>query len=176
MRRLILYIAVSVDGKIADKDGSVDWLYAVENEEKTDYGYNKFYSSIDTTISGYNTYKQITVLNKNFPYVGKTNYVFTKKEDLQVANHVKFINLDVVEFVRNLKRQEGKDIWLVGGGKLVATLFDNDLLDEMQICIMPIIVGEGIPLFNLPTHEQVLTLEEYTMYKNGAILLRYRKK
>jgi dihydrofolate reductase len=176
MRKLILYIAVSLDGKIADKEGNVDWLYAVENEEKTDYDYNDFYSTIDTTLSGYNTYKQITLLNKNFPYVEKTNYIFTKKENLLAANHVTFINQDVVEFVRSLKNQEGKDIWLVGGGKLVATLFDNDLLDEMQICIMPIVVGEGIPLFNLPTHEQVLILEAHKVYKNGAILLRYRKK
>lgn len=177
MRNIILYIAVSLDGKIADKDGNVDWLYAIENEEKTDYGYNQFYSSIDTTLQGHNTYKQAVLLNKEFPYIGKTNYVFTGKEQhLQSAGHVQFISHDILHFIRSLKEKEGKDIWLIGGGKLIATLFDNNLIDEMQICVMPIIVGEGIPLFNLPVREQTLRLEECRQYKNGAVFLRYKRK
>ena len=176
MRDIILYIAVSLDGKIADKDGNVDWLYAVENEEKTDYGYEKFYSSIDTTLQGYNTYKQTMLLNKEFPHTGKKNYVFTSKEYLQTADHIQFISQDILNFIRSLKEKEGKNIWLIGGGKLIATLFDNDLIDEMQICIMPIVIGEGISLFNLPVNEQMLKLEECRQYKNGAIFLRYRKK
>jgi len=176
MRNIILYIAVSLDGKIADKHGNVDWLYAVGNEEETDYGYNHFYNSIDTTLLGYNTYRQITLLNKNFPYAGKTNYVFTNKEDLLMADHVQFVSHNILDFIRSLKEQEGKDIWLVGGGKLIASLFDNDLLDEMQICVMPIVIGEGIPLFNLPVKEHVLKLEECRQYNNGAILLRYKKR
>lgn len=79
MRKIILYIATSVNGYIAKSDGSVDWLESIPNPNKDDYGCPKFYSSIDTTILGYNTYKQIINWDIEFPYKEKTNYVLTRK-------------------------------------------------------------------------------------------------
>jgi len=80
VRKIKLYIATSLNGKIASSDGNVDWLESIPNPEKTDYGYKAFYDSIDTTIQGYNTYNQILNWDIDFPYKGKKNYVLTKKK------------------------------------------------------------------------------------------------
>ena len=151
----------------------MDWFYTIRNEEKNDYGYEEFDQSIDTTILGYNTYKQTTVLNKKFPYEGKTNLVFTNKSIPNANKDVKFINEEITDYIKALKKEKGKNIWLVGGGKLIAKLFDNNLIDELQICIMPIVVGDGTPLFNLPVREQNLKLKNHKRYENGVVQLIY---
>ena len=166
---------VSLDGKIADKDGNVDWLYSIANKEQTDYGYNLFYGSIDTTIQGHNTYIQTKLMNKEFPYKGKKNYVFTSKQEIKEDAEVTFVHENPVEYTQQIKSQDGKNIWLIGGGKLIALLFDAGLIDEMQICIMPIVIGDGVPLFNLPIREQTVRLTEMQDYENGAVLLKYQK-
>lgn len=83
MRKIKLYIATTLNGKIARSDGSVDWLESIPNPEKIDYGYSEFYNSVDTTIQGNNTYKQIISWGINFPYTGKKNYIFTKNKDVK---------------------------------------------------------------------------------------------
>ena len=76
MRKIKLYIAASLNGKIAEKDGSVDWLYVKDNDEEIDYGYEKFYESIDTTIQGSSTYKQVESWGIDFPYPDKRKSMF----------------------------------------------------------------------------------------------------
>lgn len=83
MRKIKLYIASSINGKTAKIDGSVDWLEEIPKPEKADYGYAKFYESIDTTIQGSNTYQQIMNWGIGFPYKGKKNYVITRKKGLK---------------------------------------------------------------------------------------------
>jgi dihydrofolate reductase len=82
MRKIVLYIAASLDGKIARKDGDVKWLDEFSDPEQMDYGYNDFLNSIDTTLMGNNTYKQLLGFGIDFPYRGKTNYVFTRNARL----------------------------------------------------------------------------------------------
>ena len=92
MRKIKLYIAASLNGKIAEKDGSVDWLYVKENDEEIDYGYEKFYESIDTTIQGSSTYKQVESWGIDFPYPDKKNYVITRNKNLEDNQNVEFIS------------------------------------------------------------------------------------
>jgi len=91
MRKIKLYIACSLNGKISRADGSVDWLDSFSPADDSDFGYTDFYNSIDTTIQGYSTYKQIIDWGIDFPYEGKENFVITNKKSLKDTRHVKIV-------------------------------------------------------------------------------------
>ena len=173
MRKLILYIAASVNGKIARKDGAVDWLESIPNPDQSDYGYNEFYNSIDTTIMGYNTYAQIISWDIDFPYSGKKNFVMTRKQDPPQSTDVNFVTENHTRFIEVLKQQPGTDIWLIGGGQLNTDLFNAGLIDEIQLFLMPIVLPDGIEMFEAVPQEAVLNLEETKSYASGAVLLKY---
>lgn len=174
MRKIKLYIAASLNGKIAEKDGSVDWLYVKEGNEQPDYGYEKFYESIDTTIQGSSTYKQVESWGIDFPYPDKKNYVITRNKDLKDNKYVEFISENHIEFIKNLKQQGGKDIWLIGGGLINTMLLNEGLIDELQLFTMPIILQDGIDLFeNLPNRTD-LKLIESKAHDTGAIESYYK--
>ncbi len=173
MRKIKLYIAASMDGKIAKQNGSVEWLETIPVPENGDYGYAEFYQSIDTTIQGYTTYQQIVGWGIYFPYPDKKNYVVTRKQELKSTEHVEFICNDHIAFIKQLKQEEGKDIWLVGGSQLNTMLLKENLIDEIQIHIMPIILTEGIDLFAAIPAEFKLMLMETKPYANGVVGLIY---
>jgi len=176
MRKIILYIATSLDGKIADKNGDVSWLNVIPNPEKSDYGYRDFLASIDTTIMGNTTYKQVLGFGVGNPYKGKTNFVITNDRLLKKDEHVQYISENVVQFIRNLKEQNGKPIWCVGGSQLNALLLDHGLLDELRIFIMPIILGKGIPLTSELKKYTELELVDSKKFLSGVMELKYAVK
>lgn len=144
-RNIVLFIAQSLDGYIATKEDSLDWLFNVEGEG--DNGYNEFYETIDTILMGKRTYDWIMKYEKDqFPYQNKACYVFSRTPFADTKD-VKFVNEDIVTFTNNLKKEEGKNIWIVGGGDILYTFFKEKLIDEMIITIAPKIIGDGIPLF-----------------------------
>lgn len=139
-----------MDGFIASREGSVEWLYDQDNPnvDLNAYGYLDFYNSIDTTLLGYNTYNEILNFGVPFPYPDKKNYVFSKNHKKVDANPVEFISSDIAEFVMNLKQQKGKDIWLIGGGQINKILLNSNLIDEIILGIKPVVIGQGIKLFS----------------------------
>ncbi len=147
-RNIVLYIATSLDGYIAKDNGAVDWLSGHGDDPNVDNGYDDFYNTIDTVVMGRTTYEQ--VVNELSPdtwvYEGKKCYVASRKKHAS-DKRAEFISDDVVEFVRDLKEQEGKDIWLIGGGKLIDQFVKHDLIDKYIITIIPTLLGYGIPLF-----------------------------
>ena len=165
---------MSLNGKIAQTDGSVHWLEAIPNPLKLDYGYADFYQSVDTTIQGYKTYEQILNWGIPFPYADKKNYVLTRKKKLENTEHVEFISRNPVSFLKNLKAQTGKDIWLIGGGQINTLLFNAHLIDELYVFIMPIVLSSGIELFETLPIEQQLELVETKTYPTGVVELRYK--
>ena len=173
MRKIILYIATSLDGKIADKDGGVGWLDEIPNPEKSNYGYSEFYNSIDTTIMGNSTYQQVLGFGVEFPYKGKKNYAITRNPSLTKDQNVEFISQNVVEFISNLKQKSGKDIWCVGGAGLNTLLLDHGLIDELRIFIMPIVLGEGIPLTRQLKNKAKFNLEKSINHSSGVLELQY---
>jgi dihydrofolate reductase len=173
MRKLKLYIAASLNGKIARADGSVDWLEKLPNPDGSDYGYRSFYDSIDATIQGHTTYAQVLSFGIPFPYADKENYVITRSKTRQDTEHVHFISEDPVEWVRDFKTREGKDIWLIGGGQVNTLMLNAGLIDELWIFIMPVILEEGIGLFEHLPGERSLSLLESKSYASGAVELRY---
>jgi len=142
----MMYLAISIDGNIADKDGGVAWLDKVPNPDKSDYGYKDFFDSIDTTIMGNNTYRQVLSFGIENPYKGKTNYVVTRDKSLEDNQHVSYISENITDFVANLKEQDGFDIWCVGGAELNAMLLNNQLIDELIVFMMPVVLGDGVPM------------------------------
>lgn len=176
MRKIKLYIAASLNGKIADPNGAVDWLENLPNPDKTDYGYTDFLASIDTTIQGYKTYKQLLDWGIDFPYPDKSNFVFTTNPAHTNTQFVRFVSEKHREFVAELKAQSGKDIWLIGGGTLNSWFVENQFINELQVFVMPIVLNGGIDLFEQLKKQISLELVETKIYKSGAVLLTYWPK
>lgn len=164
--KLVFYGAISLDGYLARENHSLDWLFGTEGEAET--GYDEFYDSVDTILMGRSTYDQIAILSpEKFPYEGKPCYVFSRT--MTGSNEqVTFINEDIAGFTQSLKEQEGKRIWIVGGGEVLQHLLK--LVDEFIIQIAPTIIGRGIPLFVPGDQESKLTLVDVRRYKQFAEL------
>lgn len=169
MRKLKLYIACSIDGKIARADGSIDWL---PDPAGDDYGYDELYNSIDAIVMGYKTY-EITEGFGEWHFKGKTSYVFSRNAEKKVNEHAQLINENPADFVSRLKQEEGKDIWLLGGGELVSVLYNAGLIDEMIIAFVPLVLGDGIPLFPCLKLQQNMRLVSHNTYENGLVMLNY---
>ena len=172
MRSVVLYIATSLDGYIADREGTVDWLEDIPKPEQTDYGYADFYDSIDAVLLGRKTYDQVLSFDVDYPYADKKSYVFTHQSAQAHDQDIEFIE-NAVPFVRALKQKEGKDIWLVGGASLFHSLFKAGLVDELRIFIMPIILGMGVPLFQSTENRQSLDLQDARDYSSGVVAVKY---
>ena len=171
MRKIVLYIASSLDGYIARKNGEVDWLDDF-NDTGEDYGYYKFYDSIDVTLMGNKTYKTSMSLG-DFPYKDKKNYVFTKQNILPQADYVEFINNNIVSFTNDLKSHKGKDIWLIGGTQINELFFNNEIIDELILTVMPVTLGNGIPLFTKSAKQLKFKLNKNNSYAKGVVQLHY---
>ena len=174
MRKTKLYIASSLDSYIASDDGGIDWLFS-----DADYGYAKFYDSIDTILVGRKTYDQSLTFDE-YPYKGKKVYVFTRrteeKKNDNDTHDVEFIDEDIPLFARHLIQQSSakkKDIWLLGGGEIVSILLNAGLIDEIILSIHPIILGKGIPLFNNIKKQMKLQLQEFIPFESGLVQLCY---
>ncbi|MDR0299591.1 MAG: dihydrofolate reductase family protein [Streptococcaceae bacterium] len=164
-----LYIATTLDGYIADKNDELQWLFDVTGDG--DNGYGEFLDTIDTVIMGKRTYDWLL---ENEPdewgYSGKDCYVFTHQA-LPDNDHVKFVHPEnLPDFVRTLKG----NIWNVGGGELIGLFLENQLIDEFQITIAPVLLGDGIPLFPKGNYSEKLELIETKTY-GQFVELHYRK-
>ncbi|TWI57804.1 dihydrofolate reductase family protein [Halalkalibacter nanhaiisediminis] len=172
-RKIVLFIAQSLDGYIATKGDSLDWLFKVEGEG--DNGYSEFFETIDTILIGKRTYDWIMKHEKGqFPYQNKDCYVFSRSQ-LDDTNDVKFVNEDIVNFTHNLKKEEGKNIWIVGGGDLLHTFLKEKLVDELILTVAPTIIGEGIPLFKIGDYQLDLSLKGTRTF-NQFVELHYKVK
>lgn len=164
---------MSLNGKIADSNGSVDWLESIPNPDKLDYGYLDFIKNIDATIQGNATYSQLLDWGIDFPYPTKSNYVFTRNNDLSDNDDVQFVSSEHIEFAKNLKKEKGRDIWLLGGGQINTLLFNAGLIDEIILFIMPIVITDGIDLLEGIPVENKLKLIKSISYPTGAVQLHY---
>lgn len=175
-RKVILYIAVSIDGYIADKDGNVSWLNGEDESYQGDYGYQEFINNVDTVIMGKITYRQIiTELSPNeWPYKNLKSYVFTHKY-IKDNENITFLSCNIVSFIKDLKKKEGKNIWICGGSNIVNQLIKQNLIDEYYLSMIPVVLGEGIPLFL--NHNPYLRLHlKQTNTINGILNIIYTNR
>jgi dihydrofolate reductase len=176
-RRIIVYIATSADGYIARPDGDVEWLN--RRPHTVDYGMRQFYPTIDTILWGRKTYDWLVNYYKKR---GKTkglfdpklaNYVFSRNPPKRAAPGATFVSEPVKAFAQRLRATPGKHIWMMGGGGLIASFLDAGEIDEFDIHVIPVLIGEGIPLV-APRHRDVaLRLRSSRKYPDGVVRLRY---
>lgn len=176
MPKIVLYIASSLDGFIARPDGNLDWLTSVPAAKEGDYGYSELINGIGTTIMGRKTYEEILGFGVDWPYIGIDSFVVTNNRDLKIESLDTYVlNEDLTEFVTALKNKTEKDIWLIGGGQLVTSFINKNLLDKMIITLIPKIIGEGIPLFAHKPAETKWKLAEVKSFDTGVVNLIYEK-
>ena len=167
MRKIVLYIACSLDGYIARSDGSVDWLFTDQ-----DYGYTGFLASVDTVVMGRKTYDQVLSFGP-YPYSGKTSYVVSRSRAGTSDENVVFVGSDITGIVRRLREEDGGNIWLVGGSELIDLFVRERLIDEFIVSIHPVVLGSGIPLFRKEDFETWLTLMKCEQFPGGLVQLHY---
>ena len=176
MKKIILYIAASIDGYIAEAEGSTEWLEDYPITEEMNYGYNEFTASVDTIIMGGRSYREVLNMDIIGHYKDQQIYVVTRGWTERTVDNVDFITDNVIDRIRELRNGEGKNIWLLGGGKLTAILLEADLIDEMRICYIPVILGEGIPLFPKQPKESKWKLIESKTYNYKVLVVEYQRQ
>ncbi|NDW08646.1 dihydrofolate reductase family protein [Dysgonomonas sp. 520] len=172
MKKLKLYITASNDGYIAPPDGDLDWLIGYPVPSKEDH--KNFVDSVDTVIMGANTYRNMRIMDILWPYEDKNVHIVTRNPMME-RDSINFITENVFETVSGLKKENGKDIWLVGGAELTTMLLDNDLIDEMIITYIPETLEKGISLFSQKPEEMGWVLSEDKIYENNAVRKAYQK-
>lgn len=170
MRKIIYYAATSADGYIARPDGDVAWLD--RPRPKGSYGMGAFFKSVDTVLMGRETYD----VGRRFGqegHPGKKNYVFSRTRRRSRSGVVEFVRGPVGDFARRLRSEKGKDIWLMGGASLAASFLDEGQLDELFIHVIPVLIGEGIPLVQTRRRSTQLSLVSTHAFPDGVVRLHY---
>lgn len=176
MRKVSLFIAMSLDGFIADSNGGVDWLSGQGDDAETVDVYAEFAKTIDTVLMGRNTYHQIvTELSPGqWVYDDFTTYVITHRGQPS-SEKIRFVDTDPVDLVKRLKAERGKDIWICGGANLVQQMVSADLIDLYYITVIPTLLGSGVRLFGGAEGEIKLRLLKTQSY-NGMTDLIYTRR
>jgi len=174
MRKVKFSIANSLDNYTARKDGAIDWILGGDEAASS---MTEFWKNIDAVVIGRKTYEPVLKSGSPFPtFPGVKNYILSRTLEESSDKNVEIIREDVVEFIRKLKTEQGKDIFVMGGGLLVKPLFETNLVDEVGVTIHPMLLGSGVPLFHEIGHQVDLELIECNTFKNGCVSISYRVK
>jgi dihydrofolate reductase len=173
MRKVTFGGASSLDNFIARKDGSYDWI--LSSKEVGEIMRN-YWKTIDTMLMGRRTYEVAARSGPPPVHSGIKTYVFSRTLKKRNTKQLTFVSEDVVDFVRRLKQEDGKDICGMGGGILAKPLFEAGLIDEIGFNIHPVLLGSGIPLFYEMQHQIDLELIKCQQLSNGCVMVTYRTK
>jgi len=172
MRKIILCLAVSLDGYIEGPGGEFDWCFTDQ-----DYGMTALFARIDSLFMGRKTYE----LMQNMAEGGGTGlpefkeYVFSTTLT-EVKPGAVLIRSDLPSAIETIRRENGKDIWLFGGAALIATFIDLGMVDEFLLAVHPVLLGGGKPLFGKLKDRLWLELKEASTFDSGLVMLRYGMK
>lgn len=175
-RKIILFIAMSLDGYIAGIDGNVDWLAGEDKNNQDNQCYLEFIKDIDTVIMGWKTYAQVVneLSVDEWPYEGMKTYVVTH-QDKTSSEDIIFTSMNPGQLISKLKKESGKDIWICGGANIIHQLLEDNCIDRFHISVIPTLLGNGIRLFNKLDKELQLQLIKTQSY-NGITDLVYEKR
>lgn len=167
--RISIYIAMSIDGYIARKDGGLDWLeYGHTGDE--DYGFKKFINGIDALVLGRNTYEVVSNFDK-WPYEGKRVIVLSNSLT-QVRKEAELFCGNLHDLASRLHSEGIKHVW-VDGGITVSKFLETGLVDDITISVIAVILGSGISLFSTMNREHKCHLISTQSYPSGLVQLRY---
>ncbi|WP_298223639.1 dihydrofolate reductase family protein [Flavobacterium sp.] len=172
-KKVILYIATSLDGYIAKPNDDLGFLSIVEQEGQ-DYGYADFIKTVDAVIVGRKTYDKVISMGFDFPHADKDTYIITRTPRPNLGS-LKFYTGDLKSLVDRLKSESGKNIFCDGGAEIVNELLKGDLIDEFIISVIPILVGNGTKLFKDGRPEQKLALIAVKSFDTGLTQLHYKR-
>ena len=172
-RNVIVHIATSADGYIARPDGDLEWLTSRPAPEGF-YGMNAFMKSIDTTLIGRKTYEVSLAMGAKFDSKDRTIVFSRNAPPADAPSGVEFVSGAIGPFVSRLRDEPGKDIWLMGGGELIASFLDEHAIDEFVISVVPVFIGDGIPLIERRPRHVPLELQSVDRFDDGLVQLHYR--
>jgi len=176
-RKIILNLAISLDGYIANKDGNFAWFKGdgdKSQDTKNQFSFPKFLKTVDTIVMGRKAYDDSYDISKEM-FKSKKVYVVTHKELKNKKDNLEIISGDIVSKITKLKKEKGKNIWLFGGGVVIDPFIKANVIDEYIIGVIPIILGSGRPLFLENNPLIKLHLNESTS-QEGIVILRYSKR
>jgi dihydrofolate reductase len=170
MRKVVLGVGISLDGYIARPDGAVDFLFMPK-----DYSMGPFFKTIDTALMGRKTYEVAMKMGGPPPGSKMAMYVFSRSLPPGERQAMIFVDCSPAELVSRLRKHPGKDIWLMGGGELARDFLQADLVDELYIGVVPVLIGDGLPLFPAGFPQREFELLENKTYSKGLIALKYKR-
>jgi dihydrofolate reductase len=171
-RKIIVNLATSADGFVARPDGDLDWL-TERPAPQGFYGLPEFERSTDAKILGRKTFDRSLQLGASFR-ADDVHYVFSRRPPpAAVPAGVHFVREPIAAFAEGLRRQAGKNLWMMGGGDIIASFLDEGAIDEFILTVVPTFIGEGIPLL-APRHRAVaLRLLGVQQFPDGVVQLHY---
>jgi dihydrofolate reductase len=169
MRKVVLGVGISIDGYIARPNGDVDFLFMPK-----DFSMAPFFASIDTAIMGRKTYEASLRMGGSFDGT-IVSYVLSRTLAAGQRDGVTFSRQSPSALVSEIRKRPGKNIWLMGGGELAREFLKTDLVDELLLGVVPVLLGEGIPLFPAGFAQRNFALVENKTYSKGLIELKYRR-
>lgn len=171
-RNVIVHIGTSADGYIARPDGGLEWLTSRPKPEGF-YGMSAFMKSIDTKLLGRKTYEMSRRLGAKFDSNTRTIVFSRHVPPTDAPSGVEFVSGEIGPFMTRLREEPGKDIWLMGGGDLIASFLDEHVIDEFVITVAPVFIGDGIPLIARRHRLVPLDLHSVDRFEDGVVQLRY---
>jgi dihydrofolate reductase len=171
-RKVIVHIATSADGYIARPDGNIEWLTS-RPSPKGFYGMAAWVKTIDTKILGRKTFE--TALELGDPFSSKEKHIVFSRQAApkNAPKGVVFTSDSPTRVIQGLREQPGKDIWLMGGGEIIASFLDEDLVDEIFIGVIPCFIGDGIPLIARRHRLTEMKLKSAKKFPDGLMMLNY---
>jgi dihydrofolate reductase len=190
MSRVRYYCAASLDGYIAESDDTLDWLLKYEgsfegadstfegaDSTEGQAGYEAFYEGIGALVSGSVTYEFVLEHEDEWPYAGKPTWVLSSRELPKPKGEdvdVRIVNTKVPELIDEMLDAAGaRDLWVVGGGNVASQFADHDLLDTVEVTVVPVVLGEGKPLFDRRPPGGAMQLTGARTYASGMVGLTF---
>ena len=172
----IVYIATSLDGLIADKDGGIDWLMEMPNPQEDDYGYADFISQIDALVMGRKTFEKVLSFGGEWPYEKPVFVLSTTLSEIpeNLTGKAELINGSIKKIVNQLS-EKGYENLYIDGGKTIQSFLEEDLIDELIITTVPILLGDGYPLFSKLSKPLKFTHKSTKSFDNGLTQTHYTK-
>jgi dihydrofolate reductase len=177
------YAAQTLDGYIAEADDSIDWLTGYEgsyegaDSDEGQAGYDSFYEGIGALVMGSTTYEWVLDHGRGWPYAGKPAWVLSSRQlerpEAEGAD-VRIVDDEVPDLMGEMRDAAGeRDIWVVGGGNVASQFADNDLLDRVEVTLVPVVLGQGKPLFDRRLRGGTMQLIEARTFSSGMVGLSY---
>jgi dihydrofolate reductase len=170
MHNVVLGLGITIDGYIVRLNGAVDFLFMPK-----DYSMAPFFKTVDTAIMGRKTLDVALKVGGSFNGSSMTTYVFSRSKPAGERDGIVFTNESPATLISKLRRRRGKNVWLMGGGELARDFLKADLVDELYLGVVPVLLGEGIPLFSAGFPQRDFALIENKTYSKGLIALKYAR-